>query len=356
MVDARGARRRSRRRPDRIGGDRVTTARTPGRPGRAVRCDRPGRAASSLLTSARPLDARDLTPPGTLEPGIDVDTLTERVGAFRTALDDAATAIGHALDGGGKVTDATALGVALREAWSCGIAGSIPTVATSAGEDTSGDDVLAQQAAAVLAEYARRTARANAAATGASVTAAVLQSQAQILAGDRLPIVTRSRCPTTRPTMPELVAATTIDGAPPGQDVAGWIARIAHVRANVASLDSLICCAELLAHRLRLTLTVGQLTPDDAPRPAPWVGLPGAPAGPHTSLAFAGAPPTGTTGLTGLFVDVVETVPSDQEVGAIAFHYDAPVMQPAAAILSRCHRVQEPPNGRSTTSPPSSRT
>ena len=106
------------------------------------------------------------------------------------------------------------------------------------------------------------------------------------------------------------------------------------MRPSVGALETVTCCAELLGTSAALTLAIGQLPVGDPANPTRWIGLPGAPTGSHTSLAFVGGAPDTTATFSGLLIDEwVETIPSDQELGAVSFHYDAPTAQPPQAIL-----------------------
>ena len=158
---------------------------------------------------------------------------------------------------------------------------------------------------------------------------------AHALLGETVPVLPQITLPAGTTTPAEAIAATTVAGATAGQDPPTWLSRIARVRPNVAALETMSCCAELLrTDASPQTLSIGQL-PLGTGQPSTWVGLPHAPIeGVHTSLAFVGPPPQTGAPFTGLLIDEwVETIPAIGEVGGVAFHYDAPTAQPPAALL-----------------------
>ena len=294
------------------------------------------RAISTLLASARALDARDIATPGAVDTGIDVGELEQRASTLRARLDDAAAAIRAALADDGAVRDTAALASALLQAWFAGVPGTVPP--TRVETDTA---ALARQAAVALVEIAKRRAprapvSANGADADAAGVAAGLLEEMQILLGDRFSPLPRFRL--ADPTVPErAVDATSVVEPPTGQDPQTWLGRIARVRPAVAAWETLQSCRQLLGAAAQAA-AIGQLpVPPDGGQ-QPWIGLPlgGSAPSAAVSLAFAeGLPAQRADGtLSGLVVDEwSETLPAGRQNAALAFHFDAPGAQAPQAML-----------------------
>lgn len=304
-----------------------------------------GRAATRLLAVARPLDARDLEPPGTASPtAIDVEELAERAKRAIDEADKTVTALGASLgprSGSGSVTvvDPAKCRVALAAAWSCGVLGALPEPGGGTTEDLSR---LAQTAATAQEELSRRVERAK------SLTAVTDDTRTQALTdairalfGETFRVL-----PQFAPNDPALLAravdATDTTAADGGDGPVAWLGKVASVRAPVAALEAVCSCSEALDTGVPLTVQIGQLPLPDTGLQR-WVGLPSAEGGMPGArlslvLAGSGSKPASTgdaaTALAGLLVDEwVEVVPTTRETTGLTFAYDAPGSQAPQAVL-----------------------
>jgi len=274
------------------------------------------KAAAAVLNGARALDMRDLSNPGTLDPGADENDLNQRIAQTRSRLEATERAVSS-----GQAD-------ALAQAWLLGVAGTI-------------GDAAAGQEANALAELRERLARDDVLAdSGPSDAGGQLATGLRRLSGLLGPgfVAAPSLPSVAAQTAVAAVHATRVDGAPVGQDPLSWLSRIARVRPNVQALETLCSCSELLQTGSRLDLTIGQLPLPAGGGAHPWIGLPLAaddrPAA-SVSLVFQGPPPAGST-FAGLVVDEwTEVIPDESLTAALTFHYDAPgAVAPQVMLLA----------------------
>ncbi len=288
------------------------------------------RAAGIVLGQSRGLDQRDLSEPGTTDPAIDVTELGSRVDAARLRLLDLADALSGVVGPN-----------ELETAFWHGIPGVLATdpadpAAMAAAAVTARDAVAARLVAATLPAPAQASGETPARAL------ARLVDTMQGLRGDRWPVLPDLAAPFAP--IAAAVRATSVSTAPPGQEPASWLARIARVSAPVAALETLCGCSELLGGALPLSVAVGQLPlPPAGSGPTPWAGLPlaartaaeRAAVRTRVSLAFVGAAPEDAPArLSGLVVDEwAETVPNTSETAGLSFHFETPQAQAPQAVL-----------------------
>jgi hypothetical protein len=274
------------------------------------------RQVRELLVGARPLDARDLAPPGGLvEPGIDATELGHRAGVAAAAFEAAGKALAAAAGGG-------ALHAALFRAAAVGIPGAVPV---APAVDTA---ALAAQAAAVARELARRTSAAAAVDDpGARLTA---------LLGPDWRALGHVTAPGADGLQAAFAASNAVQGGDPLASLT-WLLRAAHVREGVGRIDDALLYAEALGSPEQVSLHVAQLPYRPGDR---WVGLPATAdqpiqGGRLSLVAQAAAAPKPAAGpLVGLVIDEwTEVVPASTQVTGLSFHFDQPNSRAPQAIL-----------------------
>jgi hypothetical protein len=310
------------------------------------------RSAGRLIGTGRGADARDLVPAGaTVDSGADLNDLAARVNDANNGvvagLQAAANALAAAIPGGptgqapGMLDPApaganpAALSAALLRAVALGIPDSAP-----AGYGAGFTAQLLGQARAAWNECSRRMNAIKAldplpgTAAPAVLAARLSQLQAAFGGGFRaLPRVT------TNPPdlLAKAVAATAVNLTDAGQTLEAWIYKVSRVHPSLADLLDTWCASEALQAAAPLALTAGQLPLPASGSTNPWVGQPftGDPPAANTlSLVMAGGAAPATGPMSVLFVaDWVEVIPSQKEVTAVAYHYDAPTAQAPQSIL-----------------------
>ena len=317
-------------------------------------------AAGQVIGTGEAADARDLALPATVtDPGVNLADLATRVNGSAGGppgaagqLATAAAALAGALPGDpapGSVTsppsgvpagaDPAALAAALRQAMLLGVPATAP-----AGTGAGALPALVNQARAARAEIARRQAAVAALQPAAGATAAAVlsarlsQLSAAFGAGFRaLPVITAN--PGLIGQAAALTATATAD---PGQGPDAWLVKAGRVHQPVADLLTACCAAEALGSGPPLAITIAQLpapapaAPGTAATPTPWAGLPftgNPPAANTLSLVMAAAaPPAGS--FSALVVTTwAETIPGQQQIAGLTYHYDAPAAQAPQCVL-----------------------
>jgi hypothetical protein len=291
-----------------------------------------GRTFRDLLTSSRPVDARDVSPVGpTVPSGWDAaGDLKLRSDAAVAALTAATTAL-QALNDGGTATDAQLDAAAWR----------LTEFGLESPPVSLGHDGLVAYAVGVAREAASRLKKAtDLLAAGRpdpdgggfdlKVLGAVFGPDFRI-------------APVCRPAgAADLQASFAVDlvAGDPGAATT-WLERAAPIRPGAGRLHLALLYAKAMGTGDGLGLAVGQV-PYAAPAPGDpvprWVGLPFVgtpPAGPTTGLvALAPAGFDITGGLAGLVLDDwVEVVPTAGATTGLTFHFDAPGSRAPQAIL-----------------------
>ncbi|CAN7761691.1 hypothetical protein LJR130_007093 [Variovorax sp. LjRoot130] len=270
---------------------------------------------------ARPLAPADLTAPGQ-SPSLAIDQAELGKRAQKAA--DELAAVRSALDTLARSAEPAALREALFAADALGVVGAAPASLRDAAIAAAKGPELAElhaQAAACLAELARRSTRLNqATADGPVARLKAVFGEAFVV----LPLLVESSAAT----------AAFVPGArPDGASAAAtrtWLSSAARVREGARLFDSVLGCAEAVAFtQKRGTLPqfhVGQL---GGPAGERWIALPLAagttlPGGRVSLVAATSGVLPGDT-VAGLFVDEwVEVLPNPEETTSVAFHYDAP--------------------------------
>jgi len=296
------------------------------------------RTVGRLLGGARPACAADLDMP-------DRDNVDPRIDAGLTRrADDAVhrlTAVGAAL---AVDADPESLRRALIQAAHFGLANAYPAAPLAGGEA-----ILRAQAAAVRADIELRRGRLAAldddvAANKIDTLDHDLGRLAEVFGrGFRaLPLLPNPR---TRELRTAFAASTALQGGDASVS-AGWLTRIARVRAGCDRLVSALHYAEALGTGDALRPQVAQLPHADGER---WLALDraqGTPSGSRVSLVVhcPGGEIADLLGaaVAGLAVDDwTETIPATEATTGVAFHFDGPDAVAPQAIL-----VAVPPDNR----------
>ncbi len=321
------------------------------------------RAARDLITGARAIDARDLTPAalGQVEPATDSDELKNRAVAaeeqLRTARNKLAALLKEAclqlaaLPGMSSEMqqDLRRVPAALweqvvfsKEQWETvhesllrlaylGLDGAIP-VSAAKMPDTAARVRLLQQSVTMASEADRRLGNLE----GASDLARLHE-----IFGRGFRVLPRFTSPNQEALQEAFNGSASSQGATP-QEVVPWFKRIARLRDGAARLDTALLYAEATGAGDVLAFRVAQLPYRANDR---WVALPLAPGAslPGGRLSLVAHAPTGLSlksptggdvALAGLLVDEwVEVVPNPTETTAVTFHYDAPGARAPQAIL-----------------------
>jgi hypothetical protein len=301
------------------------------------------RALRSLVSRARPLEARDVLPAAVEAPPAapDVVELRARADDAQAALKAVGESLG-ALVNAPATADLVALRDALSIAASFGITGAIPAPTT--GDVARDRAALVAQAQRGLVESGRRwsAARDADAAFDRSAPAEAQRDhdvrRLRLLFGSDFPVVPRFTPPNAADLRSALAASTTAQGND-ALAATTWFQRVSRLREPASRLDLVLTYGQALTGTLQRPFEVIQLPYVPGSR---WVGLdqPGDfPAGRLSLVCQAqvpfdpGMPPAGPR-IAGLLVDEwTETVPGRSETAAVAFRYDAPDARAPQAIL-----------------------
>jgi hypothetical protein len=302
------------------------------------------RTARQLITSARGIDAADLTlPERSADFSVDMVDLEQRASdadrglrqttnQFKRILDSPAT---HGL---GELRE-----VILRAA-SFGAAGAVPL--SAAREEAPADrQTLLAQADSIHKELAQRVEQLTELADGFHADTSTEEgkrdhrdyalARLHIVFGKAFVVLPRFTAANAAELEQALADSTQVqDGEPFAATT--WFQRMARVRDGVARLYDALSYAEALGTGEHLQLTLAQLPYNANDR---WVGLPlntgqRLPGG-KLSLAVQSAAPVDVhQPLAGLLIDEwVDVVPSAQETTGIALQYDQPNAAPPQTIL-----------------------
>lgn len=290
------------------------------------------RAVRALVTTARPLEPRDLLVPEAPAVAAEADAdLMSRADAAVSALAAAAEALGDPARAREGLRRATALGVPFAVP---------PPVPPSLDGEPEVQTVLARQVASASAEVARRRALVAALrsddpepARSGAVLRAVL--------GESFPVVASFVPADPAALRPPSSASVALQGGDPFAAVT-WATRAARVRPGAGRLVAALSYAEALGTGDRLALDVAQLPFAAGDR---WVGLPttqATPAGSRVGLVVHVAPGAVGQRIAGLVADEwTEVVPNTRETTAVAYHFDTPGASPPQTML-----LAVPPDGR----------
>ncbi|HEX2645749.1 MAG TPA: hypothetical protein VHO95_00835, partial [Candidatus Dormibacteraeota bacterium] len=132
-------------------------------------------------------------------------------------------------------------------------------------------------------------------------------------------------------------AATAVDRTDAGQAPEAWIYKVGHIHSSIGDLLDAWCGAEAMGNGTPLAVAPAQLPLPPVGKTRPWVGQRFGEE-PHRantlSLVFLGASAPASSPMCALLVaDWIEVIPSDSEVTAVAYHYDAPTAQAPQSIL-----------------------
>lgn len=288
----------------------------------------------ALVLAARPLDARDLAPPGTLAlPGWDIAEASTRVAALRSSLDRATKPIA-------ANAPLANFRRALLELADFGLPDAIPRRGFVEAERA---ELLAQHATLITKVRARLDAEQ--ALAGAPLPdddegkLARLRQRLALL-GDR-PIVL---LPKLAPPDPALAAALARSNALLEGDSSraiGWLHDAAKVRPELARLSDALSLAALTRDAAPPTPLVAQLPDLPGDR---WLALaaPSSRTQDRLCLWLLGADQQAKASLVGLVVDeFAEAIPSDEQTTGVALHFDAPSSRPPQCLVLAVPRVVE---------------
>jgi hypothetical protein len=292
------------------------------------------RALREVIRGSRALGPADLAPAGEAPQGPHED-VGRRVDGAIAALAGVAGRLERLVRA--PSPDPAELARALLAAFGFGVPGAVPRVAPAA---TEAAEVLVAQADVVRAEAARRVTAATAEKAGGWT---VERGAAAIrhLFGDGFLLVPAIAVPGTGVVDLTFAASDALQRNNPAI-AAGWLTRVARVRAGTRRIVDLFTYAEALQSGPSLRPKVAQLPVRAADT---WIAL-DAPAGTAprrgtsmVAIVAEGFQPSGA--IAGLLVDEwVEVVPSAHETLGAAFHFDAPNAAAPNAIL-----LAVPPEG-----------
>jgi hypothetical protein len=291
-------------------------------------------AIRTFVTSARPLEPRDLTWPQDPNAAatLDINDLANRASYARTGFSNAFNML--------KTSDLDALRESLLNLARFGIADAVPVSAVGDTPDIR-RALLAQASGPVYLEAQKRLKDFDACFCPSTATAEQQRQhhvkRLQTLFGASFNVLTRFRLPATSGNLPDSFnASKSLQGE---DELASnvWFQRVARVREGAARLDTAMLYAEALNANVKLKFQVAQMPYAAGDR---WAGLPlGAgqtaiPAGRLSLVALAPEPLNFSERLTGLVVDEwVEVVPNTKEATGLAFQYNTPNARPPQAIL-----------------------
>ncbi|QSA98822.1 hypothetical protein [Methylococcus sp. EFPC2] len=302
------------------------------------------RAVRELLAGARPIDARDLAPPGTVPgAGLDLAELAQRADRAAVSLQQAVQTLQAALpasDAATPATDPEPLRDALLALAHFGIQGAAPVSLVGNAPDAVAELIaqgrsVAREAARRLERIAQRTAAFDAAAASSEARRDHELGRLQEVFGADFRVLPRLSAANAAELGPSFAASLTLQGGDPLAAV-GWFQRLACVRDGAARLGTALTYGEALGSAA-LALAVGQIPYAPGDR---WVGLAVAPGQPFPSgrlslVAHAPlAPVHFDQALAGLMIDEwAEVVPSERETTGLSFHYDQPNSAPPQTLL-----------------------
>lgn len=284
------------------------------------------RSVRDLLSSARPLEARDLEhPTAAAESELDADDVADAERPL--PMDEIESTIA---DLGENERSRVRRG--LLAASLLGVAGSIPSPDPARWPT---------QAVAVRDELVARKRRVTELAREHTPTRAarLAKVHAQLLAcfGGAMRALPRFKPPD--PFKAALSSSTQVQDDDPLQVVA-WLKRIARVRAGASRMERAIGFAELFAdgsYDPALNLRVAEVTPTGVDRPGRWIGLDavkGSVAGRVSIVAETTKSTLRAGSISGLFIDAwTEAIPDRTTSTGLAFQHDAPDARAPQALL-----------------------
>jgi hypothetical protein len=290
------------------------------------------RALHALLTRARPLDARDLAPPGTVTAtGWNVAEATARFTAFRTALDTASK-----LEPANTVAG---LRTALLELADFGLPDAIPRSGSSPDERVD----LRAQWQAVLAKLATRLEADEALANQPAPSdheGKIDRLRQRLAVLTDQPVVFLPKLSTPNPAIATALARSNqLLGNDPTRATT-WLHDAAKVRPELDRLAEVLALTDLGRDTGVLTPTVGQI-PDAANEPWAAVAAPLERDRDRLCLWLIGADLAGKAPVAGLLIDeFAEALPSGDQTTGIALHFDAPSSRPPQSLLLAVPRLE----------------
>jgi len=308
------------------------------------------RAARKLITSARGIDADDVTPPERAANfSVDVVELENRAATAEQFLRGTSTDIQGLLSTPDAANLNSLRDLILRAA-TFAVPGAVPLSAN--GETAADRATLLTQAGSIQKELAQRVEQLTALSAGSNANTATLEGRRdqalakfRLIFGKAFVVLPRFLAENAAELEKALGDSAKIQDGDPFAAV-NWFQRMARIREGVTRLDAALSYAEALNGSEKLKLTVAQLPYSDTDR---WVGLPlkageRLPGGKLSLVVQSAAPVNVRQPLAGLLIDEwVEVVPSATENTGITFQYDQPNAAPPQTIL-----IAVPPEPEST--------
>ena len=299
------------------------------------------RAARELITSARPLDARDFVlPHDAIGPHIDTEQLKQRADGAVNSYEYSRRQLDIQREALEENADLNALRVAIFRFCFFDHPNGVPASAVD-NDEVLKEPLLAQMQ--ILAEEADARLAALAVAVK-DIDRRTLTPEAeieldlkrlQIIFGDDFRVLPQVQLPNASTLQTSFDQSLSLQGQDPLAAIS-WLDQMAHVREGSDRLQTCLSYTEVLQPDYTPQFKIGQLPYESGDR---WVGLPLDPQQPNdvSRLSLVTLMPTAvqwSDPLCGLMVDEwVETIPNAQEIAGVGFHFDAPQSQPPHAIL-----------------------